>query len=159
MSAWIDAGTANAERSVVERQPPPPCCRTPVVEQHADELAEEERIALGRLGQRRGDRVGKLGRVEQPLEQPPALVRRQGLELDHLRGDAIAQQGAPLLEQLGTREAQQEDGLPVTRPRHGLDQAEERRLGPVHVLEEDHDGPLDRERLQQPSHGPGRLLR
>ena len=65
----------------------------------------------------------------------------------------------PLVEQLRTRKAEQQDRR-VERPVDDvLDEIEERRLGPVQVVEHDDERPLARERLEELPHRPERRLR
>ena len=71
---------------------------------------------------------------------------------------APARPVGPVLQELGARDANQED-----RRIHGplgevLDQVEERGLGPVNVLEEDDQGPFAGERHEQASGRPEDLL-
>ena len=63
-----------------------------------------------------------------------------------------------LLEQLGTGDADEEDRRTPHPLRQVLDQVEEGGLGPVDVLEEDDEGPLPGERLEQAPGGPEDLL-
>ncbi len=128
MSAWSVSGTRSA-----------PIAR-PALEEHADRLLDEERIPLGPLerlpGQRHGSFAGRPGElVEQLLDELRALVLREGLEFDRGRAHATAAPAGTRVEELGSRQAQDEHrrAHPV---REVLDEIEERRFRPVDVLEE-----------------------
>ena len=85
-------------------------------------------------------------RVRERLERhqrPPGLRRRP-------RG--------PLVQELGAGEAEQQDRGAAREGHQVLEQVEQRRLGPVDVLDDRDQGALARDALEQPADGPGRLL-
>ena len=84
-------------------------------------------------------------------EQRDRLLLGQGLEHERSLGPR-----RPLVEQLGPREADGEDrpGGPL---RELLDQVEQRRLGPVDVLEHEQQRTLAGERLEEAADGPRAL--
>ena len=63
-----------------------------------------------------------------------------------------------LLEQVRPRRAEHQDRSTVASGGEVLDHVEKRRLRPVDVLEDQHDGMLACHRLEQPPHGPEDLL-
>ena len=78
---------------------------------------------------------------------------RQRLERDRRAAPARA-----LVEQVGSREAEKQDRCVAAPAGDVLEQVEERRLGPVDVLEADDERALARERLEQPPDRPERLF-
>ena len=62
-----------------------------------------------------------------------------------------------ILEKLRPREADHEQRHLGRAVAQVFDQVEQRRLGPVHVVEHEHGRPFRGERLQQPTHCPVRL--
>ncbi len=102
------------------------------------------------------DGTGEL--AQQLLDELGALVLRERLELDRRRAHAASSPPGTRVEQLGTREAEDEDrrANPVGDV---LDEVEERRLCPVDVLEEQ-DQRLDvGDSLHHLARRPGDLLR
>ena len=67
--------------------------------------------------------------------------------------------GRAALEQVGPREAEDEDRRRPAPAGEVLDEVEQRRLGPVDVVEDDEQRTLLRRRLEQPAEGPRDLVR
>ncbi len=144
MRAAISACSVSGIRSASAARP---------LGEHPHRLLDEERVALGlrehgrdvdrqlELGGQRGDELG-------------ALVGPQRLELERRRADAASAPRRPDVEQLGARDAEQEQRR-LAHPRgEMLDQLEQRLLAPVHVLEHEHErlrlGELLRPRTRRP---------
>ena len=130
MSAWSVSGTRSDESSL-----------RAALDEHADGLLDEERIPLGALErlprQRPGPLPGGTGElIEELLDELRALLLGERLELDRRRAHAPAAPPGTRVEQLGPREADDEDGRPHPVG-EVLDEVEERRLGPVDVLEQE----------------------
>ena len=84
----------------------------------------------------------------------------RGPEQDRGRVHLAAAPARPNLEQLGARDAQEQDRGDVARPvREMFDQIEERRLRPMDVVEDHHDRSLVRQVLEELPDGPERVLR
>ena len=75
-----------------------------------------------------------------------------GLELDHVERAPPARQRRAQLAQLGPRERDQQQRRVADPLGEVLDEVEERRLGPVDVVEHEHERPLARQRLEHPAH-------
>ena len=124
------------------------------VGKHRDELLGVERISLGNLRdappELRGEDATGVERVEK--------LRRFAVR-ERLKAHVHALPLRPLLEQFGTRDAEEED-RGVARPAaHVLDEVEQRRLGPVDILQDDDERPFARNELEEPPHCPEQLLR
>src|SRR5207247_10333120 len=88
------------------------------------------------------------------VEQGYALVLRERLEQDRARVELASGPAGPLVEQLGPRKAEQEHRRVAAQVDDVLDQVEQRRLGPVDVLEDGDERALPGERLEQAPHSP-----
>ena len=157
----VDAGGDERLEGVRDavRRPVP---RTPL-DEHADRLLDEERVALGSLQHLLRERRRHLARRarelgDELLDQELALLHGQRLELDRRRADAASSPPRPGVEELraGEAEDQQRRPHPVGEV---LDEVDQRLLGPVDVLEEEHERLDVRERLHHLSCGPRDLLR
>ena len=110
--------------------------RLPASLRVGDELLEEERVASGRLDHLRPQlRLGAGGKLL-------GLLVGKRPELDRAVG-----QRRTCLEQLGAAEAEAEDRTLRVRG-EVLDQVEQRRLGPVHVVEDEDERPLPGQPLE-----------
>jgi hypothetical protein len=115
------------------------------------ELLEEERVAArprhhtceGRLGQRRP-------RAEQAAA---GLLVQRGRPQDGPRRPRGSR-----VEQLGAPDAQQQDGRGQRAAGELVDEVEQRRLGPVRVLEGQHERPVGGQRREEHPEGPGRRV-
>ena len=86
------------------------------------------------------------------------MRRVERLEFEHR---AVAPRRGPCrarVEQLGTREADDQDRGSAGQRGNVVDQVEQRRLGPVNVLDDQDQWTVDGEPLEQPAHRPRRLL-
>src|SRR6266508_4548551 len=142
---------------LVHRAPTPVFpLKATTVDEHGEHLLDEERVALARGHELRDALGGRL--AEQVPDQPLDLVVPQRLEQDRSRVDLPTAPCGALVEELGPREADKEDRR-VARPvGEVLDEVEERRLGPLHVVERHYDRSLLRQRFDQLPHRPERLL-
>ena len=118
-----------------------------------DELLEEQRVALGGVDSCRDGRLVERGRLRQRGHELLRLGRRHRLEEDR-----VLTPRRPRLEELRPRDAEDEErpGRPADEV---LDEVEERRRGPVDVLEDDHDRAARRPRLEHAPQRPERLTR
>ena len=120
--------------------------------QHPDRLLDEERVALGLLEQRAARGRRQLVVVEQRLDQRLRVARAERLELDRRRAHAAAAPPRSDVEQLGPREADDQQRRVPDPGTDVLDELEERLLGPVDVLEDEHER-LRARRASRPMRG------
>jgi hypothetical protein len=88
-----------------------------------------------------------------PVDEASRVVARQRVERQ-----GVVPPGWAQLEQLGPGRRDQEQRS-IPGPREVLDHVEERRHGPVHVVEHDHDRAVGGEVLDQPAGGGERGVR
>ena len=133
-----DARTARARR----RRPTRPS-RVTLVHEHAHELLDEQRVALGAGEDPLGEVGGHAGVADQVLDQRPALGAAERLELDPRGGGHLAAEVGPACRAgRSGRRRRSAPGSARDRAREVLDQVEEGGLGPVDVLEDDDQRPL-----------------
>ncbi len=120
-----------------------------VLGQHSHHLAQEERVAAG--GAAELPRGRTLERADEMLEQRRGVVGRQRLERQHRPGRAH-------LGELAAGEAADEDRRIAAPAGEVLDEVEEGRLRPLDVVQDEHDGPVPGEGLEEPPHGPVELV-
>lgn len=131
----------------------------------AEQLLEQERVAAGELDQA-GELVGREGVAEQLASEPLGRPLAERGDVEDLRGLEREQLGVGVLGLGPGGDQQQQRELVEARPQRGQ-QRQARRVGPVQILEHEHQGGppglgpqpgLERE-LEQPSHlprvGPG----
>ena len=130
-----------------------------VVDEHAHELAHEEGVALARREHAPDQRGGQLLGADRVGGEPRGRARLQPGEHHHLgHYTAWCRQRRAQLAELGAR-AEQDEERHAARPLHQvLGQVEEQRLGPLHVVDDQHDGPRRGQRREQPPHHEERLL-
>ena len=154
----LDRGRQHDLRDVADRLPAGAVQRDqPLVQEHARRLLDEERVALGGLGDAGGD-LRRDVVAEQVRDQRPGRRLRERVEHDRPRRRR-ARQEREVLGQVRARRADDQDRRAALVLEQVLDEPQERRLGPVQVVEEDQHGPLPRQRLEQAADGPGDLLR
>ena len=129
----------------------------PLVEEHPRGLLDEERVALGGLGDARGD-LRRDVVAEQVRNQCAGRRLRERFEHDGPRRRRRRQEREHL-GQIGPRRADDEDRRAAAELDQVLDEAQECELGPVQVVEEDEHRPLPRQRFEQAADRPGDLLR
>ena len=122
------------------------------LDEHAQHLLEEERVAAGCAP----DGVGGIlvERAGEILEQLPRVVALQRRQLDRRRSGPRR----PQLREVAAGEAADEDRRVASPAREVLDQVEERRLRPLDVVENEQHRPLARKRLEQPAERPVELV-
>ena len=106
------------------------------LDEHAQHLLEEERIAAGCAA----DGVGGVlvERARQILEQLPRVVALQRRQLDRRRSGPCR----PQLREIAAGETADENRRVASPAREVLDQIEKRRLRPLDVVENEQHGPL-----------------
>ena len=125
-----------------------------VVDEHAHELLHEQRVALGSRGclaQRRGSGARRAARHRgRPRHRRRAARAARGRRAGAERRRRSSSSG---------RAAQTSSSGTSRRPAgEVLDEVEQRLLGPLHVVEHEHERPAARERLEQLADRPERLL-
>src|SRR6202011_1933152 len=83
------------------------------------------------------------------------FLAAEGLEHDSARLEPSGAPTRPVVEELGPRETEDEDGGIADPGRQVLDQIKERRLGPVDVFENEEQRLARRLRLDPAPEGPG----
>ena len=116
-------------------------------------------MALGGLGDARAD--GLIDRVirQEVRDERPALLATERFEQDRRRVQLPAGPSRVIVEQLGARHAREQDRGVPSEVGDVLDELQERRLGPLEVVDHEDDGPIDGETLEQRPERPERLLR
>jgi hypothetical protein len=123
---------------------------------HGEELLQEERVALGGFDHAVATRL-----VDTTCEVPGEETRVVGVEwLEQERGrvQLAATPCRPGVEQLGPREAQQHERRVAREVGDVLDEREQRRLGPLEVVEDHEQRLRARGVLEGAAGGPERLL-
>ena len=126
------------------------CSAVVALREHRDHLLDEERVALGRLGDARARRASSGQSGRELGEQLRGLVVGQRLERERR---AAAQRGRSL-EQLGPREAEEQDRRVAAPAGDVLERS--RNVGSAQWTSSRHDDErtLARERLEQPADRP-----
>ena len=125
-----------------------------LVDEHAHELLDEQRVALG-AGEDAVGQVGSDARVaDEVLHQHAALVGAERLELDALGVRRGGGEVGSRVEQVVAGHGDDQHGQPRDRRGQVLDQVEQGRLGPVDVLEQDDQRLARGDGLEQAAHGP-----
>ena len=131
------------------------CDRSFLLE-HGDDLLEEERIPLGDVG----DRVleGRCGRGHEQMAGE--LAARLGTERLELEGHGARRSapGGPGVQELRAGETQQEDRSVTCPFGEVLEDVQERRRRPVHVVERDHQRAAPGDRFDTDTDRPRGLL-
>ena len=107
--------------------------------EHADRLLDEQRVALGLLQEGAADVVGQHRVRGEGVDEHLDLALGQRPEVDRDRPAPPSSPARPRLEQLGARKAHDEHRRVVDPVREVLDEVEKRILGPVDVLEAEHE--------------------
>ena len=118
-----------------------------------DELLEEQRVALGGLDDLLGRARGELAGCG---DEPARVGLRERVEHEHLVAGLRPRRAR--LQQLRPGDADEQDRVVAREDGEVVDEVEQRRLRPVQVLQHDDQRALARCRLEQPAHGPERLL-
>ena len=131
-----------------------------VMNEHPDELTDEERVALAGGQHAPCERGGERFRADHVCGQPRRGGGVEPGECHHVADEAAGGcKRRARIAQLGPRGREHEQ-LHVAAPLHEvLDQIEQQRLRPLDVVDRQHDGPRGRERGEQAAHDEEALLR
>ena len=131
----------------------------PLLHQHAHQLPDEERIALAGGEHLRRDRGGQVGGADHVGREPHGRAGVETAERDHVGNDrARRHERRAQIAELGPRAHQHEErhaGAPLHQV---LDEIEKQRLGPVQVVDHEHDRPRRGQTGEKPAHDEERLL-
>ena len=100
----------------------------------------------------------QVGAPEEVIDDPPRLLAAERLQEDAERTLDRFRPGRARLEQVVARRADDQDGSVFGDPDGLLDELEERRFGPVDILEVDNQRPIDGHRLKEAPGGPERFV-
>ena len=140
-SAWIDGGTVSAPGS--SRKCASSC---------STKSGLPSAVATTRSRSSGASSCGERG------DELVRVVVAERLEHDERRARARRRPGRPHVEEVGARGAEDEDRRVARRRGHVLDQVEQRRVGPVEVVDDEHERPRRGERLEEPPERPGGLV-
>ena len=130
-----------------------------VVDQHREHLLDEERVSLRGAHDPVADGLVELRAAEEVGDELHGFTVAQPFE-EHRGGVELpAAPARPLVEELGTREADEQDRRFASPVGQMLDEVEERGLGPLQVVEEDDERAGPAFRLEETADRPGRFVR
>jgi hypothetical protein len=151
----VDAG---GEKRSQRRRHADLTIRFPVSSLHGKQLLDEERVPLGHLEHARAQAPRECAGLRAGVDQRVDLRLGEWLEEKELRRRSQLCPRRARFEQLGPRACEQQNRFAGAETGDVLEEVEEGRLGPVQIFEHDDERALMRERLQQPSHRPVRLV-
>ena len=132
-------GIESSERSATGAPVPVLPLEKAVVHEHPQQLLHEQRVPFG--GRRDAHRsVPRQARLaQQVLDQELALVLAERPEHRPCSRSSAGVNAGTGLPQLGTSHVEQEDGLAAAVVLQVLEEVEKRGLGPVEIVEDDHE--------------------
>ena len=156
MRACSVSGTSSASTSPVSLYAGPSCDEQAAVEQHPHGLDRVERDAFGA----REDAVANLGREPRHETGQQFLhgLLRERLEIQRCEAPLPGAPGRPALHQLRPCERDHEDRVAPRPVEQVLDEVEQARVGPLHVLEGEHRRIALREALEEEPPGGEEVL-
>ena len=128
-----------------------------VVDEHAEQLLDEQRVALGGGADPGLDRGRQSAATGQGRDQPAGGSGAQRLE-EHGRRELAVSPARARIEQLRAGRAEEQDGRVPAAFGDVLEQVEQGRLGPVDVLDDDDQRAHLRDLLEEPADRPGDLF-
>ncbi len=126
--------------------------------EHREQLLDEEWIPRSNLADPGSGIDGQLGVTDELRDQLVRLGRRERLERDRLRLQAPTPRRADV-DQIGTREAQQQQRRVASPVHEMLQEVEQGRLGPMDVLDDERDRLLACATLERLPDRPEDVLR
>jgi hypothetical protein len=152
-------GQANVVQLAGRKPVPVGLRQVTLVDEHPEELLEEERVALGALGHNPVHLLGDVGRAEDVCDELARVVRGERLERDVSGSSAQGGVCLAVLEQVGPGEAAENDREARAPSGDVLEQVEKGRLRPLDIFEHDDHRLRRRKRFEQSANGPEDLLR
>ena len=129
-----------------------------LVDQHPDRLLEEEGIPLCTPHDR--SCLGREpGGPHQVLDELIRLLVRQWLDRQRHGSRVTPRPCGAFIQQFGPRRTEEDDGVGRGEVGDVLEQIQQRRLRPVHILEDGDERSSSGERLEQPANRPVGLFR
>ncbi len=128
----------------------------PLVDEHREQLLDEERVSLGRLDDSCSHALVEARASEEMLRDGARVLCRERLELDAACSVRRRPFGHPL-DELPPGRADDEKGRVAVR-HDVLDELEQGRLGPVDVVEDEDERPVRSELLEELAGGPRQVL-
>ena len=127
---------------------------SPLLANERDDLLDEQRVPVGH----RDDPLAQRGiRPAVRIDELGALRRRQRLEQNRGRVQLAPAPGRPRIEELRARETEQHQRRAAREVGDVIDQVEEHRLAPLHVIEDDDQRAVAGELLELRPHRPEEL--
>ena len=111
-----------------------------VIDEHAQELLAEERVPFRSLDDALAQIRRQIVNVEEPRDERLRLVARQCVQRDRRRVRAAGPPSRPQLQELGPGDAEKEQRRILGALGETLDDLEDRRLGPLEIVDDDHGG-------------------
>ena len=130
-----------------------------IVGEHGEHLLDEERVPLGRTNDALPETRSHGEVADQSLDQVAGLGVAQRREGNEAGAGPGRRPGRARLEDIRPCEAEKQDRGASGEPEHVLEQVEQRRLGPVDVVDHDDERAGRGERLEEAAERPGGLLR
>ena len=128
-----------------------------ILHEHRDDVLDEQRIAFGdRLdpGQQRLVHLAP----EQGAGQGPRVLDAETLQQDRLRIELATAPGRADIQEVRAGDGDDQDRLATAPVDQVLDEIEERRLGPVEIVEQHDHGLARRDGLEEATHSPEHVL-
>ena len=158
-SACMVGGTVIASRSPTASDPVRAPAHRAVVEEHLDDLLDVERVPVGRGGDPRPGLGGDGRAFEQGLDEPLGLGLGERLETERGRVGLAATPAGARVEEVRAGHCQEQDRDAARPVGDVLDEIEQRRFGPLEVVEDDDDGSDGRQALEAAAGPPRRARR
>ena len=125
----------------------------PLIDEHADVLLRVQRVPAGPREQCRAQLGGQLRGLEEVGDQARGLVVGERLELQDGRAGAAGTPAHLALQELRTAGCHDEERSPETLSEQAGDELEQAVVAPVEILEDEHERPTCRDRLEEPPPG------
>ena len=143
-TAWTVSGISTAVRPGSARQPSGVARDPPLVDEMAEDLLDEERVAAGALDDARVQVRRQILDREQQADQAAGVLRLERIEEDRAEAAAAAAPAGPAVGQVGASRAEEQHAALDARAEI-VEHVEEGRIGPVDVLDDRDQRALRRE--------------
>src|SRR3972149_5793823 len=143
-ASLAESGESSATAPRQKTRPASAVADDAFLDEHGQELLDEERVALGRLAHAMQERL-RHRLAEEARDEVVAFIPGEWLEQDGRGVQLASTPRRPDLEQLGAGHADHEDGRFASPVDQLLDEVEEDPLAPVAVIQNDDQRPPARE--------------